>query len=119
MLFVRKSEMNLNNLKYESLSFARELQKTGSEVSDPQGVILRMQIVRAGDAICSLYQDEQVSGAYILENEEKAINEARYWIFMLYSAHCISVQVYKALKSSADHLLNSVSEMMSRNETEY
>lgn len=110
--------MNLNILKYESLSFARELQQTGLSVDENRDAVLPMQVISTGEAISSLYLDEQGDRAFILESEEKAINEAMYWIYMLYSAHCISVQVYKTLKTSADHLLNLISEMMSRNETE-
>lgn len=111
--------MNLNDLKYKSLSFAKELQQTVSLVDEGQDAVLRMQVVKTGDAISSLYLDEQVDGITILQNEEKAINEAMYWLFMLHSAHCISVQAYRSLKTSADHLLKMVSEMMSRNEAEY
>jgi len=110
--------MNLNDLKHKSLSFATDLQNTVSAVEDPKGAILRRQVLKSGETISSLYLNDQFDKMVFLEDEEKAIKEAMYWVYMLYSIHCISAQVFKTLKTSADHLLKSVSEMMSRNEIE-
>lgn len=110
--------MNLNKLKYESLSFAQTLSEMGQHVKDESSNMLLMQVQRAGDTICALYRNDHRDGEIILKSAEKTINEAVYWIYMLYSAHFISPGAYKKLKISADHLKDIVSKMINGTETE-
>lgn len=104
--------MNLNDLKYESLSFAEELIRMGNTAENTGDMALKMQVIRTGDTISSLYLNEEKDYTEVLKTEEKAINEAMYWIYMLYSAHAISMTVYKSLERSANNLLDQVSNML-------